>query len=85
VHAHTELGEGFWRTDDIPGIPSDKGDYPSQLELLHDRHPSPAKLVIEKTVDPDQPRVWQDLWRDVADVLAMPELAELWDGGIELA
>jgi hypothetical protein len=78
VHAHTELGEGFWRKDDYPGIPPDKGDHPSQLELLHDRNPVPVKLVIEKEVDEDQPRRWNELWAMMAEVLGRPELEELW-------
>lgn len=79
VHAQTEMGDDFWRKDDYPGIPPDKGDYPSQLELMHDRNPKPVKLVIEKEVDSDQPRKWQDMWRMMAEVLARPELEQLWD------
>ncbi|KAK1922832.1 hypothetical protein DB88DRAFT_512346 [Papiliotrema laurentii] len=78
VHSHTELGVGFFRTDDIPGIPP-KGDYPSQLELLHDRFPVPPKLVIEREVDGRLPELWQGTWEAMAEVLSRPELEELWD------
>lgn len=79
VHSHTELGEGYWKTSDIPGIAPDKGDYPSQIELLHDRAELPAKLVIEKTSPEGAFDAWTKTWEDMAKVLRKPELAELWD------
>lgn len=79
VHSHTEMGRGFWRTEDLPGIKPDKGEYPSQLELLHDRRPVPARLTLDRDVQTGQWERWEDFWRDLAKVLQHPALEELWD------
>lgn len=79
VHSHTEMGNGYWKTEDKPGIAPDKGDYPSQIELLHDRAELPGKLVIERTSLESAFNAWTTTWQDMAEVLKRPELAELWD------
>jgi hypothetical protein len=85
VHSATEFGVGYYHDNDKPGIAPDKGDYPSQLELLHDRADLPKKLVIEKTVDENSFYAWGTTWQDMAEVLRRPELAELWDPSVVAA
>jgi hypothetical protein len=79
VHSHTELGRGFWRTADAPGIPPVDEGYPSQLELLHSRFPIPPKLEIERKMDEESLHAWTTAWREMAEILERPELADLWN------
>jgi hypothetical protein len=79
VHSHTELGRGFWKHTDAPGVAPENNEYPSQLELLHARNPMPAKLVIEQSVDAESLHGWAGTWKEMAELLQRPELSELWD------